>query len=124
MLFAAVVVVLLIACADIASLMLTRAAARAREMAVRAALGAGRARLIRQALVESALLALSGGALRLLLACWAIDGPRRLAPATIPRVRRSASTARVLAFAIAVSVLTALICGVLPASGIVAARFE
>jgi putative ABC transport system permease protein len=114
-LLVAVGVVLLIACADIASLMLTRAASREREMAVRAALGAGRARLIRQVLVEISLLAICGGALGVLFAWWGSGVLVGVAPSTIPRTSEIGMDGRVLAFAVGVSALTALLCGVLPA---------
>jgi putative ABC transport system permease protein len=114
-LLAGVGVVLLIACADIANLMLTRMAAREREMAVRAALGAGRGRLIRQVLVESSLLALAGGAFGVLLAWWASRALVGFAPATIPRTTEIGLDGRVLVFAVVVSFVTALLCGTLPA---------
>jgi putative ABC transport system permease protein len=113
--FGAGMVVLLIASADIASLMLTRAAGRQREMAVRAAVGASRMRLIRQALVESTLLALCGGAAGLGLTSWAISTVVALAPPTIPRLQEVGLDWRVAGFSLAMSLLTALMCGVLPA---------
>jgi len=114
-LLAAVGVVLLIACADIANLLMTRAAAREREMAVRAALGAGRGRLIRQVLVESGVLALTGGALGIAFAWWASRALVRLAPPTIPRTGEVGLDVRMLVFALGVSMLTALLSGLLPA---------
>ena len=84
--FAAVVVVLLIACADLANLMLTRAITRQREMAVRSALGAGRGPLIRLSLVESALLAILGSLLGLVVMRWVVAALVRLAPETLPRL--------------------------------------
>jgi predicted permease len=113
--FAAVALVLLIACADIASLMLTRALSRQREMAVRAALGAGRGRVIGQLLVESGVLALAGGVLGLGLAQALARVLVSMAPPSIPRLGDVAIDARVLAFSTAVSLLTALLCGLLPA---------
>jgi putative ABC transport system permease protein len=113
--FAAVVFVLLIACADIASLMLTRAVSRRREMAVRAALGAGRWRIVRQLLAESGLMAACGGALGLLLAWWFSRVLINLAPSTFPRASEIAIDGRILAFSAGVSLLAALLCGVLPA---------
>jgi predicted permease len=114
-LMAAVSVVLLIACADVANLMLTRAAGREREMAVRAALGAGRGRLIRPVLVESWLLAFGGGAVGVLLAWWGTRLLVGIAPSNIPRTGEIALDGRVLMFALAVSSATALLCGLLPA---------
>jgi putative ABC transport system permease protein len=114
-LLAAVAVVLLIACTDITNLMLTRAAARNREMAVRSALGAGRGQLARQVLVESGLLSLVGGALGVVVTCLTSTALVRIAPATIPRLKETSLDLRVLGFALAVSCLTALLCGVLPA---------
>jgi putative ABC transport system permease protein len=114
-LMAAVGVVLLIACADIANLMLTRAAARSREMAVRAALGASRTALVRQVLVETLLLALIGGALGVMLAYWTTAALVRFAPATVPRLHEIGVDVRTLGFAVAVSFVAALLCGLLPA---------
>jgi predicted permease len=114
-LLAAVGVLLLIACADIACLMLTRAAARGREMAIRTALGAGRGRVIRLVLVETAVLAAAGGAAGLALA-W---GLTRVFMATLsaglPRAQEIAMDGRVLAFTAAASMAAALVCGLLPA---------
>lgn len=114
-LFAAMGVVLLIACADIANLMLTRAAAREHEMAVRVAMGAGRGRIARQVLVETCVLALCGGALGVLLAWWATGVLVNHAPPTIPRTSEIRLDARVLLFSFAVSMLAAVLCGMLPA---------
>jgi putative ABC transport system permease protein len=113
--FAAVGFVLLIACADIASLMLARAMGREREIAVRSALGAGRGRLIRQLLAESALLALIGSAVGLVLAVWLSRTLVVLAPPTLPRLHEIGLDARVLLFTAAVTVVTALLSGILPA---------
>jgi putative ABC transport system permease protein len=113
--FAAVGCVLLIACADIASLMLARATGREREIAVRSALGAGRDRLIRQLLAESALLALVGSVLGLLLAVWLSRALVTLAPSTLPRLDEIGVDTRSFLFTAALSVATALLCGTLPA---------
>jgi putative ABC transport system permease protein len=113
--FAAVALVLLIACADIASLMLTRALSRQREMAVRAALGAGRVRIVVQLLVESSVLALAGGALGLALARALARVLVAMAPPSIPRLGDITIDGRILAFTAGVSLLTALLCGLLPA---------
>jgi putative ABC transport system permease protein len=114
-LFVAVMIVLLIACADVASLMLTRAVARSREVAVRSALGAGRAQLARQVLTEAALLSIGGGVLGVLVAYASTATIARVAPPTIPRLDELALDWRVMTFAIVVSMLTALACGCLPA---------
>jgi predicted permease len=113
--FAAVGVVLLIACADIASLMLTRAAGRTREMAVRVALGAGRGTLVRQVLLETGALAVCGGVLGVFLAYWASGVFVRLAPAAMPRLHEVAVDGRVLGFGFLLSCVTALLCGLIPA---------
>lgn len=113
--FAAVALVLLIACADIASLMLTRAWSRQREMAVRAALGAGRLRVVVQLLVESGALALAGGALGLGLAQALARVLVAMAPPSIPRLEAVTIDGRILAFSAGVSLLAALLCGLLPA---------
>jgi putative ABC transport system permease protein len=114
-LLAAIGVVLLIACADVANLLLTRAIGRGREIAVRSALGAGRGRLAGQILVESGVLAFAGGALGIVLAYWSTATIARLAPPTIPRLHELSLDWRVLVFALAVSMTTALLCGVMPA---------
>ena len=113
--FAAVGFVLLIACADIASLMLARAMGREREIAVRSALGAGRGRLIRQLLAESAVLAVVGSILGLVLAVWLSRALVALAPPTLPRLHEIGIDARILLFTAALTVVTALLCGILPA---------
>jgi putative ABC transport system permease protein len=113
--FAAVGCVLLIACADIASLMLARALAREREIAVRIALGASRGRLIRQLLAESAPLALIGSVLGLLLAVWLSRVLVALAPSTLPRLHEIGVDVRGLLFTAALTVVTALLSGMLPA---------
>ena len=115
LLFGAVCLVLLIACANAANLLLARAAGRTHEMGVRAALGAGRGRLIRQVLTEALLLACAGGAFGIFIAYAAIRLLLRLNPGNIPRLNETSIDMRVLLFALAVSVLTGVIFGTIPA---------
>jgi putative ABC transport system permease protein len=115
MLFGAVVLVLLIACSNVANLMLARGIAREREMAIRMALGAGCLRLIRQLLTESALLALLGGGVGLFIASWGIRAILSLSPPNIRNLDSVAIDARVLAFTSVVALLTSLLFGLAPA---------
>jgi len=114
-LFGAVAFVLLIACANIANLLLARATARRKEMAIRAAMGAGRWRIARQLLAESLLLAIIGGGLGLVIATVSIKFILYVSPTAIPRSREIALDWRVLVFTIGVSLLTGILFGLVPA---------
>jgi predicted permease len=114
-LFGAVGLVLLIACANFASLLLARAVSRHRELVVRASLGAGPGRLIRQALTESVMLSLLGGGFGLLLAVWGTQFLLGLKPEELARLNAIRVDERVLLFVLAVSILTGVIFGIAPA---------
>lgn len=115
LLMAAVVMVLLIACANAANLLLARGTQRTQEMAIRAAIGGGRSRLIRQLVTESLILAAAAGLLGLLLAYWGNDFLVGLIPASVPRASETAIDGRVLAFAAMLTLGTTAVFGLLPA---------
>ena len=115
MLLGAVGIVLLIACANVANLLLARASAREREVGIRAALGAGRWRLMRGLMVESLLLSIAGTALAVLLAWWGVNVLRSSMPDGVPRIAAIGLDFRVLGAAAALAIATGLIFGIVPA---------
>jgi len=115
LLLGAVTFVLLIGCANVANLLLASAASRQKEMAIRAALGASRWRVMRQLFTESTILALTGGAVGLLVAFWGLAGITKLLPADFPRLNEIHMDWRVLAFTFGASVLTGILFGLVPA---------
>jgi putative ABC transport system permease protein len=114
-LFGAVAFVLLIACVNVANLLLARAAVRQKEMAIRAAVGAGRFRLVRQLLTESLLLSFAGGGAGQLAATWGVKLLVKMNPGNIARLDESVVDGRVLVFTCAVAALVGLLAGILPA---------
>jgi putative ABC transport system permease protein len=114
-LLGAVGFILLIACTNVANLLLVRAADRQQEIALRLALGAGRGRIVRQLLSESLLLALLGGVFGVVVGRWMLDGLLALAPTNIPQLGRVSLNLSVLFFTLGVAALTSLLCGLLPA---------
>jgi putative ABC transport system permease protein len=113
--FGVVVIVLLIACANVSNLLLARASVRTRELGIRAALGASRARVVRQLVTESIVLAALAGAASIAIAAWGLRGLIALAPAGLPRIDEVHIDLRVLLFASAASLLASLVFGVAPA---------
>jgi putative ABC transport system permease protein len=115
LLFAATACVLLIACANVANLQLSRALARSRELAVRAALGASRWQLVRQLMIESAVLVVVGALAGLLFSLWSLDAILALTPASVPRFRETRIDFMVLAFTTGMAVVAGLLVGLWPA---------
>jgi predicted permease len=114
-LFAAVAAVLLIACANLANLMLTRATSRRKDLAVQLALGASRVSVVRQVLVEASMIGISGGMLGVLVAWWGVAALVALAPTTLPRAGEIRVDVAVLMFSLILSSLTSVLFGVVPA---------
>jgi predicted permease len=120
--FGAVVFVLVIACANVANLLLVRAAGRETEIAVRTALGAGQGRIVRQLVTESLLLSLAGAMIGGAIAAWVVDAVVAFGPKALPRLTDIVIDTRVLGFSVVIAVLTGLIFGLLP--GLAAAKTE
>ena len=115
LLLGAVGLILLIACANMANLLLAKASARGREMAIRAAIGASRGRIVRQLIVESTVLAVVSGAAGVLVAMWATPALIAIAPGNVPRLEEASLDARVLLFTLGISLLSSLVFGLAPA---------
>src|SRR5262249_14830485 len=113
-LLGAVAFVLLIACANVANLLLCRAASRRKEIALRAAIGAGRGRIIRQLLTESMLLSLLGGGIGFLFGAWGVKMILALSPANIPHLNETTLDARVFVFSMLISLFAGGLFGLVP----------
>ena len=124
LMWGAVGLLLLIACVNVANLLLARSVGRQKEFALRAALGASRVRMIRQALTESVILSAMGGALGVLAASWGIHALHAFGPLNVPRLGESGVNAAVLGFTIGVSVLTGVVFGLIPALQVSGAQFN
>jgi putative ABC transport system permease protein len=124
LLLGAVGFLLLVACANVANLMLVQAASRSRELAIRAALGAGRSRLVRQFLTEALLLSVVGGTLGVFGALWGVDGLLSIAPATLPRTQDVSVNLPVMLFALGICVFVAAGLGVLTAVRATSGKFQ
>jgi len=123
LMWGAVGLLLLIACVNVANLLLARSISRQREFSLRAALGASRIRLIRQTLTESVVLSLAGGAIGVLAAWWSIHALHAFGPHDVPRLGESCLNPTVLAFTIGISVLTGVVFGLMPALRVSAGEF-
>ena len=124
LLLSAVGFLLLVACANVANLMLVRAASRSRELAIRAALGAGRGRLVRQFLTEALLLSVIGGTLGVFAAAWGVDALLSIAPSTLPRTQDVSVNLPVMLFALGICVLVAAGLGVMTAVRATSGKFQ
>jgi putative ABC transport system permease protein len=124
LLLGAVGFLLLVACANVANLMLVQAASRGKELAIRAALGAGRSRLVRQFLTEALFLSLAGGTLGVFAALWGVDALLGIAPSTLPRTQDVSVSLPVMLFALGMCVLVAVGLGVLTALRATSEKFQ